>query len=417
MQSNGGMATCRRRARRHRIVRAGRGVTAGAFACRTGGFRNIITFDMGGTSCDVALIKDGEPLLASRGKIEGRDLAVPMLDINTVSAGGGTIAEVDRFGLLQVGPRSAGRAGAGVLRCGGAAATITDYNLVLGYLGEDTFLGGRMRLDAAEARAAIGAKVARPLRTVRGGSGGRRRARHRRQDGRGDQGDFHHARARPARLHALAFGGAGPCMPAASPRDLGMAGVVVPRYPGVFSAIGLLLSDVQHDYIRSQLTLLSETAPAAVSSIFEQLAARALDELRGDGFARDRIRIARCSTCAMPARATRSPFLSVRALQAADLEQLRLAFDLQHGAMFGHMAPEEPVEIVSYRVRGIGLVPPVAMPKFERAGARSPTRGARCGACGSTPGSAIARSISASGSTSASSSPARRSSTSSTARP
>src|SRR5208282_6346666 len=84
------------------------GVTAGAFACRSTGFANIITFDMGGTSCDVALIKDGEPIFSSRGKIEGRDLAVPMMDINTVSAGGGTIAKVDRFGVLEVGPESAG---------------------------------------------------------------------------------------------------------------------------------------------------------------------------------------------------------------------------------------------------------------------------------------------------------------------
>src|SRR5262249_60202067 len=83
------------------------GVTAGAFAGRMNA-RDLITFDMGGTSCDVALIKGGEPLLSSRGKIEGRDLAVPMLDINTVSAGGGTVAAVDRFGVLQVGPGSAG---------------------------------------------------------------------------------------------------------------------------------------------------------------------------------------------------------------------------------------------------------------------------------------------------------------------
>src|SRR4029453_15761441 len=139
------------------------GVTAGALACRLGDLRNIITFDMGGTSCDVALIKDGAPLLASRGKIEGRDLAVPMLDINTVSAGGGTVAEVGRFGALQVGPHSVGAApGPACYGRGGEAPTITDCNLVLGYLGEDNFLGGQMRLDAAKGRAAIEAAVAKP---------------------------------------------------------------------------------------------------------------------------------------------------------------------------------------------------------------------------------------------------------------
>ncbi|HEX2511136.1 MAG TPA: hydantoinase/oxoprolinase family protein, partial [Xanthobacteraceae bacterium] len=167
MQSNGGMATFAAAARRAvTTVLSGPagGVTAGVFACGMSGSANIITFDMGGTSCDVALIRDGEPLLSSRGKIEGRDLAVPMLDINTVSAGGGTIATVDRFGVLQVGPHSAGAVpGPACYGRGGAAPTITDCNLVLGYLGEDNFLGGRMRLDAAKARAAIETAVARPL--------------------------------------------------------------------------------------------------------------------------------------------------------------------------------------------------------------------------------------------------------------
>src|SRR5262245_47982033 len=111
MQSNGGMATFAAAARKAvTTVLSGPagGVTAGAYACRMTGLKNIITFDMGGTSCDVALIKDGEPSLAGRGKIEGRDLAVPMMDINTVSAGGGTIARVDRLGVLEVGPESAG---------------------------------------------------------------------------------------------------------------------------------------------------------------------------------------------------------------------------------------------------------------------------------------------------------------------
>src|SRR4029077_17252019 len=111
MKSNGGMATFSAAARRAvTTVLSGPagGVTAGAYACRMTGLQNLITFDMGGTSCDVALIKDGAPSLTGRGKIDGRDLAVPMMDINTVSAGGGTIARVNRFGTLQVGRDSAG---------------------------------------------------------------------------------------------------------------------------------------------------------------------------------------------------------------------------------------------------------------------------------------------------------------------
>src|SRR5256886_8051447 len=167
MQSNGGMATFAAAARKAvTTVLSGPagGVTAGADACRMTGFKNIITFDMGGTSCDVALIKDSEPFVASRGKIEGRDLAVPMLDINTVSAGGGTIARVDRFGVLQVGPQSAGALpGPACYGRGGAEPTITDCNLVLGCLSEHNFLGGQMRLHAAQTRAARAAEKRAPL--------------------------------------------------------------------------------------------------------------------------------------------------------------------------------------------------------------------------------------------------------------
>jgi N-methylhydantoinase A len=373
MQSNCGMATFTAAARRAvTTVLSGPagGVTAGALACRRGDLRNIITFDMGGTSCDVALIKDGAPLLASRGKIEGRDLAVPMLDINTVSAGGGTVAEVDRFGALQVGPHSAGAVpGPACYGRGGEAPTITDCNLVLGYLGEDNFLGGRMRLDMAKAHAAVETKVARRLGlTVAAAAEGIVRV----IDVKMQEAIKAISTMRGHDLRdfmLLAFGGAGPVHAGRIARDLGMAGVIVPLYPGVFSAIGLLMSDVKHDYIRSQLTPLSEATPEAVNGMFEHLAAQALEELRGDGFAPDRIRIERALDMRYAGQGYEIAVpCPTEPIGSADLKQLRVGFDQQHRSMFGHMAPEEPVEIVSYRVRGVGLVPPVAMPKFERAG-------------------------------------------------
>ena len=373
MQSNGGMATFAAAARRAvTTVLSGPagGVTAGVLACGMSGSANIITFDMGGTSCDVALIRDGEPLLSSRGKIEGRDLAVPMLDINTVSAGGGTVATVDRFGVLQVGPQSAGAVpGPACYGRGGAAPTITDCNLVLGYLGEDNFLGGRMRLEAAKARAAIEAAVARPLGldVAQAAEGIIRVIDVKMEEAikaistmRGhDLRDF----------MLLAFGGAGPLHAGRIARDLGMAGVIVPLYPGVFSAIGLLMSDVKHDYIRSKLTPLSEISPADVNGMFERMVAQALDELRDDGFSAKQIRIERALDMRYAGQGYEiAVSCPTHPLQDVDLKQLRATFDQQHRTMFGHMAPEEPVEIVSYRVRGIGLVPPVEMPKFKPAG-------------------------------------------------
>jgi N-methylhydantoinase A len=325
---------------------------------------------MGGTSCDVALIKDGEALLSGRGKIEGRDLAVPMLDINTVSAGGGTIAAVDRFGVLQVGPHSAGAVpGPACYGRGGEAPTITDCNLLLGYLGEDSFLGGRMRLDAAKAQAAIESKIAQPL-----GLGAAEAA-----DGVVRIIDVKMEEAIKAistmRGHdlrdfmLLAFGGAGPVHAGRIARDLGMAGVIVPHYPGVFSAIGLLMSDVKHDYIQSKMTPLDDVTPDDLNGMFEWLAAQALDELRRDGFGSDHIRIERALDMRYAGQGYETAILCPdRPLQVSDLAALRTTFDQQHKAMFGHMAAEESVEIVSYRLRGVGLVPPVALPRFRPAG-------------------------------------------------
>jgi N-methylhydantoinase A len=373
MQSNGGMATfaaASRRAVTTVLSGPAGGVTAGAVVSRSMGVENIITFDMGGTSCDVALIKDGEPLISSRGKIADRDIAVPMLDINTVSAGGGTIAEVDRFGLLQVGPHSAGALpGPAAYGRGGEAPTITDCNLVLGYLGEDNFLGGRVRLDADKARLALESKVARAL-----GLGLAEAA-----DGILRIIDVKMEEAIKAistmRGHdlrdfmLLAFGGAGPLHAGRIARDLGMAGVIVPLYPGVFSAMGLLMADVRHDYMRSKLTPLHETQPADMNEIFARLAAQAQEQLRRDGFAPERIRTERALDMryagqgyeiALPCRGP--------PIAAGHLPELRAAFDVQHKTMFGHMAPQEPVEIVSYRVRATGLAPKVEMPKFKPAG-------------------------------------------------
>ena len=373
MQSNGGTATFAAAARRAvTTVLSGPagGVTAGVAACRSTGFDNVITFDMGGTSCDVALIKAGEPLVAGRGQIDGRDLAVPMLDINTVSAGGGTIAAVDRFGALRVGPQSAGAApGPACYGRGGDDPTITDCNLVLGYLGEDNFLGGAMRLDAGKARDVIAAKVADPLAVdVSAAAEGIIRII-----------DVKMAEAIKAistmRGHdlrdfmLLAFGGAGPLHAGRLARDLGMAGVIVPLYPGVFSAMGLLMSDVRHDYVQSKLTPLADITAEAVNVMFAHLTAQAAEELRGDGFAGDRIRIERALDMRYAGQGYEIAIpCPAQPLAADGLTALRTSFDAQHKAMFGHMAPEEPVEIVSYRVRGIGLLPPVAMPKFKRAG-------------------------------------------------
>jgi N-methylhydantoinase A len=374
MQSNGGMATFAAAARRAvTTVLSGPagGVTASAALARTLERKNAITFDMGGTSCDVALIKDGEPLVSSRGKIEGRDLAVPMLDINTVSAGGGTIACVDRFGLLQVGPQSAGAVpGPACYGRGGEMPTITDCNLVLGYLGEDNFLGGKLRLDAGKARSALESKIARPLGLSIGEAA---EGIIRIIDVKMEEAIKAISTMRGHDLRdfvLLAFGGAGPLHAGRIARDLGMSGVIVPLYPGVFSAIGLVMADVRHDYMRSRLTGLEATLPADIDQILAELSTQACEELGRDGFAPERIRIERALDLRYAGQGYEIAVpCGEQPLEADGLKQLRARFDRLHQSLFGHMAPDEPVEIVSYRVCGIGRVPPVAMPRFKPAGA------------------------------------------------
>ena len=208
MQSNGGMSTFAAAARTSvTTVLSGPagGVTAGVAACAMTGIPNIITFDMGGTSCDVALIKDGKPIFSSRGKIEGRDIAVPMMDINTVSAGGGTIAKVDRFGALEVGPQSAGAMPGPA--CYSAWWRGRDHHRLqsrarLSFRRQfsrrphDARLRQGRRRDGARRKAAV-------ARCRRGGR--RHRPHHRGEDGGGDQGHLHHARPRSARVFPARF--------------------------------------------------------------------------------------------------------------------------------------------------------------------------------------------------------------------
>jgi N-methylhydantoinase A len=295
MQSNGGMSTFGATSRKGvATVLSGPagGVTASVAVAKETGLGDLITFDMGGTSCDVALIKDGQPVIANRGKVEGRDISMPMMDINTVSAGGGTLAHVDDFGVLQVGPHSAGAVpGPACYRRGGTKPTITDCNLVLGYLPVGNFLGGKMRLDHARAHNAVQDAIADPLGmdVSEAAEGIVRIIDVKMQEAikaistmRGhDLRDF----------MLLPFGGAGPIHAGRMVRELNLAGAVIPLHPGVFSAMGLVMSDVKHDYVRSLLRNLDSIAPTEISSVFDQMDTVARRDLRAEGFDDDKVHI------------------------------------------------------------------------------------------------------------------------------
>jgi N-methylhydantoinase A len=372
MQSNGGMATFATTARKGvTTVLSGPagGVTASVAMARSTGWKDIVTFDMGGTSCDVALIKGGAPVISNRGKVEGRDIAMPMMDINTVSAGGGTLAEVDRFGVLQVGPESAGAVpGPACYGRGGARPTITDCNLLLGYLSEDNFLGGQMRLDTGKAEKAVETSVATPLgMDARDAAEGIIKI----IDVKMEEAIKAISTMRGHDLRdfmLLPFGGAGPLHACRIARDLGMAGIVVPLHAGVFSAMGLIMSDVTHDYVRSRLAQLDKAAPETVSEIFAEMEADALAELGEEGFGPSQIRLTRALDLRYAGQGYELTVAVEDVGSRAALEAVRRRFDDEHELMFGHKASGESVEIISYRVKAVGLVPPVDAKRYEPQG-------------------------------------------------
>ena len=373
MQSNGGMATFEATAEKAvATVLSGPagGIVASVDAASKIGSGDLIAFDMGGTSCDVALIRRGAPSIANRGKVEGRDIALPMIEINTVSAGGGTLARVDRLGALEVGPQSAGAVpGPACYGRGGDQPTITDCNLALGYLGEDNFLGGKMRLDRAAALRAIEDAVARPLGIDVGAAaeGIVRIINVKMQEAIKAISTMRGHDLREFML--LAYGGAGPLHAGRMAEELGMKGVIVPLHPGVYSAMGLLMSDVEHDFVRSRLTRLSETDEEAVEAVFRDLEARARTTLEAEGFGAHEIALQRALDMRYAGQGYELTTPCSGPLQQGSLGALRKLFDETHKEAFGHTAPDEPVEIVSWRLRGIGRVPPVSLPAAPRTGA------------------------------------------------
>ncbi|HVB89388.1 MAG TPA: hydantoinase/oxoprolinase family protein [Beijerinckiaceae bacterium] len=374
MQSNGGMSTFAATAKKAvATVLSGPagGVTASVHASRAAGFANVVTFDMGGTSCDVSLIKDFEPLVTSRGKVEGRDIALPMIDINTVSAGGGTLARVDQFGELVVGPQSAGALpGPACYGRGGAQPTVTDCNLVLGYLSPRNFLGGAMTLDEQASHRALQQALATPLGmdAVAAAEGVVRIINVKMQEAIKSISTMRGHDLRDFRL--LAFGGAGPLHAAGIAAELGMASVVIPPHPGVYSALGLLMSDVKHDYVRSRLVDLSRTSEQEVNASFADLGEQARRDLLDEGFSSEQIEIDHALDLRYAGQGYEMTLPYSFPLQAGELAALRRQFDERHQSSFGHMASGEAVEIVSWRVRGVGRTPPVTTPTYQPCGLR-----------------------------------------------
>src|SRR5713101_5538344 len=261
-------------------------VSQACFVGAAAGARDFITYDIGGTSTDVCLVRDLAPVMTSNSMVGAFPVKVPQIDMNSVGAGGGSIAWLDVDGSLQVGPRSAGaRPGPAAYGHGGAEATVTDANVVLGRIGGAKRLGGAISIDRERARGAVANLAARMGATL----GVEALA----------EGVVRIAVARmtsaireisiqrgydPRDFTLIAFGGAGPMHALAMAEEIGIPRVLVPRHPGNFSALGLLPADIKHDDVRTRVGLLRERLPA-LRLAFAEMETAARQQLELEGFA------------------------------------------------------------------------------------------------------------------------------------
>jgi len=341
------------------------GVIGAAHVGGVSGHANLITYDMGGTSTDVCLVRDGQFAMTTEGRVGTLPNKVLQLEINSIGAGGGSIAWLGAGGFLNVGPQSAGAApGPACYGRGGEEPTVTDANVVLGRLGTVEPLGGEIRLDAGRARTAV-ARLAGALGidAVLLADGIVKLAVVKMT---GAIKEISIMRGHDPRAFALfAYGGAGPLHAAFIAAELGMSRVVVPPMPGNFSAFGLLVADVRHDEVRTRVTRTAELELAELQRLFGELTARARARLAEDGFAPAAMRV----QASLDMRYVGQAFELSVPFDAglAAMKDVDRAFYAAHEARYAH-ATADPVEIVSLRVSAYGVGAKPALPRARKDG-------------------------------------------------
>jgi N-methylhydantoinase A/oxoprolinase/acetone carboxylase beta subunit len=355
MQSNGGSisaALARSEAVRTVLSGPAAGVVGAEAVARAAGFPRAISFDMGGTSTDVSLI-DGRIATSTDSKIGDFPIRLPVIDIHTVGAGGGSIAHMDSGGALRVGPRSAGSAPGPACYGTGTELTVTDANLLLGRLDPEFFLGGRMSLDAERSREAA-TRLARDLKlgvpelaegVVRVANANMERAIRVVSVERGHD---------PRQFTLVAFGGAGGMHACEIARKLDITTVLVPRHAGVLSALGMLVADVTRDYSAAVLRASADLTTADLRAYLRPLCTRATEELRREGYTGRRVVLDQ----QLDVRYVGQSFEITLPLSAGYREE----FDRRHGRLYGYSNPHRAVEVVAVRVRASGITEKPALP-------------------------------------------------------
>ena len=372
MQSNGGSVSAAAAAAQPvRAILSGPagGVVGALRVCAAAGVRDIITFDMGGTSTDVALCR-GEARTTNEALVADLPVAVPVIDIHTVGAGGGSIARVDAAGALRVGPESAGADPGPACYGRGNEATVTDANLVLGRFGGAGLLGGEMPIDAARARAVL-SRLADDMSRF----AGKRITAERAALGviQVANANMEAAlrvvsveRGQDPRLFTLvSFGGAGGLHVCELASALRVPRVVIPRSPGTLSALGVLLGDVVKDYSRTVMLKASGLDKRTIERGYVELERDASAELKREGFDKDRIKLER----SVAMRYIGQSF----EIDVAWSKRFEASFHAAHRERYGYADSARPTEIVSLRVRATGIT---EKPRLKRQPSRRVPRAA-----------------------------------------
>lgn len=374
-QSSGGLMSVGK-ARDFPIRTAMSGPAAGAngaiHTAMQSGLQNVITYDVGGTSADVALIKGQSIGLAFDRDVAGFPVRMPMVDINTVGAGGGSIAWFDRDGLMKVGPASAGATpGPACYRRGGTEATVTDANVVLGRLSTGGLLGGTMSLDVDAAFAAVGQVATRLGCSVEAAARGildvmaanSVRAIRAISVERGHD---------PRDFALMPFGGAGPLHAEAVARALDIPQILVPLLPGILCAEGLLVAGRSEALVHSQHIALNSDAPARLAQIADGLRVEAETWFEAEGIATAE----RTTTLVADMRHTSQNYelqIPVPEASLGDLGALKQAFFAAHERAYGFSNPEDPVEVVALRMTPQGARPEIGTPPQNANATTAPT--------------------------------------------
>lgn len=363
VQSNGGVMSVDSAASRP-VRTALSGPAAGVIACQhiavAAGFPNVVTCDMGGTSFDVSLIADGEPAMSAQTAIDfGMVVRAPMVEITTIGAGGGSIAWIDRGGILQIGPESAGSdPGPVAYGLGNDRPTVTDANIVMGRIDAERPIGGKLkRLDVEAAKAAIKTHIADPLGLdVMAAAEAIIKVANSRMAGAIRLVSIERGH-NPRDFAAMPFGGGGALHVGALIKEVGLASALVPRFPGVTSALGCVIADMRHDFVRTVNKTLDETDPAVLDAAIAEAATEGTCLLDQAGIAfegrsisveLDMSYLGQTHTVAVPlpgdftkpARLTR--------------EAIKTAFEAAYAAAFGRVLEKIGTRVLNLRVAAIG---------------------------------------------------------------